>query len=223
MKVLILFILLVLWQDGGGNSLTRIAKTNRLKQEAEQAYAEGKYGEAAAIYEILIIRWGDTSDAVQINRANALLMAQKKEEAAQAYRQITEGSAGKAAKSKALQQLGYLASEDDKLQDALLYFKESLKANPGNETARRNYELAWQRLKQQDKNPEKQEEEQPEDQPKIDPSAWAQQQKAKADALSRQFRYDEAFQLMQNSLKQDSTVAAYNDYIRRLSDIAEID
>lgn len=225
MKTLTLFILLLLWQDGGGgNRLTRIAETNRLKQAAADAYAEGKYAEAASIYEVIITKWGDTSDAIQVNRANALLQAQKKEEAAQAYRQIAEGKAGKAAKSTALQQLGYLAAEEDKLPDALQYFKESLKANPGNETARRNYELAWQSLQKQEKDPEQQEkEDKPEDQPKINPSAWAQQQKAKADALYKQFRYAEALRLMQNSLQQDSTIAAYNDYMRRLSDITEID
>ena len=173
------------------------------------------------------MKWGENSDAVRLNRANALLLAQKEEAAAEAYRQIAEGTAGKAARSTALQQLGFLASEDDtKLQDALQYFKEALKADPTNQTARYNYELAWQRLKKHEKDPqqqEQQEQQEQEDQQKIEPSEWAQQQKARADALFQQFRYAEALELMQRSLQQDSTIAAYNDYMRRLGDIAEID
>ncbi|AHM62607.1 hypothetical protein D770_21800 [Flammeovirgaceae bacterium 311] len=220
--ILFLFMLTV-WQ-GGGNSLTRIAETNRLKEAAAEAYLEERYAEAASIYEILLTKWGDESDAVRLNYAHALMRAEEKEKATEAYRQLAEGNAGRPAKSVALQQLGFLASEDEKqLQNALQYFKEALKANPGNETARQNYELAWKRLNDQEDDKQDQEDQQQEDQPKIEPSAWAQQQKAKADALSRQFRYGDALQLMQESLQQDSTVAAYNDYIGRLGDITEID
>ncbi|WP_224995206.1 hypothetical protein [Cesiribacter sp. SM1] len=221
-----LFFLFILtaWQ-GGGNSLTRIAETNRLKRAAAEAYMEERYAEAASIYEVLRTKWGDESDAVKLNHAHALLRAEEKEKATEVYRQITEGSAGKQAKSVALQQLGFLASEDEKqLQNALQYFKEALKADPANESARMNYELAWKRLNEQDDQQQDQEDQQQqEDQPKIEPSEWARQQKAKADALSRQFRYTDALRLMQESLEQDSTIAAYNDFISRLGDVAEID
>jgi tetratricopeptide (TPR) repeat protein len=215
--------ILTVWQ-GGGNSLTRIAETNRLKKAAADAYMEERYAEAAAIYETLRTKWGDESDAVKLNHAHALLRAEEKEKATEAYRQIAEGAAGRPAKSVALQQLGFLASEDEKqLQNALQYFKEALKADPANESARMNYELAWKRLNEQQDNEQKDDQQQQEDQPKIEPSEWARQQKAKADALSRQFRYTDALRLMQESMEQDSTIAAYNDYISRLGDVAEID
>ena len=216
------FLVLTVWQ-GGGNRLTRIAETNKLKELAAEAYMEERYADAAALYEVLLTKWGETSDAVRLNHAHALLRAQKVEEAAEAYRVLAEGSAGRPAKSAALQQLGYMASDDEKLQDALQYFKEALKADPANETARLNYELAWQRLNEQEDKQEQKDEEEKEDQPKIAPSEWAKQQKARADALYRQLRYGDALQLMQESLQQDSTVAAYNDYIQRLGDVAEID
>lgn len=229
MKVTLLFILLLFVQGGGGgggNSLTRIAETNKLKEQAARAYDEKRYADAAAYYETLLTHWGDSSDAVRLNRAHAYLLAQKKEEATEAYRQLAETKAGGPAKSSALQQLGYLASEEQKASVALQYFKEALKADPTNETARRNYEIAWRIAKKQEKKQEqeKDREDQPnEDQPKIKPSAWAEQQKARADQLYRQFRYSDALKLMQEGLKKDSTVAAYNDYIRRLNDIVEID
>ena len=228
MKTGIILILLLFFQGGGGgNRLTRIGSTNRLKKQAAEAYHDKRYSEAAAHYEILITKWGDNSDAVRLNRAHALLLAEQKEEATEAYRQLAEGTAGKAAKSIALQQLGFLASEDKStLQDALQYYKEALKADPSNETARRNYELAWRQLKEQEKDPQQedeQEKQEQEEQPKVEPSDWAQQQKARADALYQQFRYAEALQLMKQSLQKDSTVAAYNDYMSRLNDIVDID
>ncbi len=225
MKTGTLLLLLLFLQGGGGNQLNRIAETNRLKEQAEEAYQAGRYAEAAEYYNILITKWGETSDAVRLNKANALLQAEKVPEATEAYREIAEGSAGKPARSRALQQLGYLASNDEKkLQDAMQYFKEALKADPTNTTARHNYELAWQRLQEQQEDPEKKEEEdKPEEQPKITPSEWAKQQKARADALYGQFRYADALQLMKQSLQQDSTIAAYNDYMSRLGVIVEID
>src|SRR5690606_18507815 len=125
----LLFIFLILWQDGGGNKLTRIAETNRLKQAAADAYLNERYSEAAALYDQLITEWGESSDAVRLNRANALYRAGEKEAAAEAYRLMIESTTGRAAKSKALQQLGYMASEAERLPDALQYFKESLKAD----------------------------------------------------------------------------------------------
>ena len=225
MKSAFLLLMLILLQIGSGSPLNRIAATNRLKERAEEAYKAEKYSEAADYYEALILQWGETSDAVRLNRAHALLKAQKEEAAAEAYRQIIEGETGNRAKSVALQQLGFLASQDERLPDAMQYFKDALKADYTNETARINYELAWRELKNQEKKTQQPEEdkETPEDQPRVEPSAWAMQQKAKADALYKQFRYADALQLMQESLEQDSTIAAYQDYMRRLQDIAEID
>lgn len=225
MKTGTLLLLLLFMQGGGSNPLTRIAETNRLKEKAEEAFTEGRFSEAADYYDVLVTQWGENSDAIRLNRAHALQQIHKEAEATEAYREIAEGVAGKTARSRALQQLGFLAAKDEKkLQDALQYFKEALKADPTNETARHNYELAWHRLQQQENNPEQeQEEDNPEEQPKIIPSEWAKQQKAKAEALHRQFRYTDAFNLMQQSLQKDSTVAAYKDYIGRLGVIAEID
>lgn len=226
MKTALLMLLLVLLQIGsGGFSLTRIAKTNKLKQAAAEAYQAGRFQEAAEYYNTLILQWEVNSDAVRLNRAHALFLAGQKEASADAYRQIIETTAGKAAKSIAFQQLGYLASQEEKLPDALQYFKDALKADYTNETARVNYEIAWRKLQEENKKAqqEQKEKDQPEDQPQIEPSAWALQQKAKADALYRQFRYADALKLMQESLQQDASVAAYNDYMRRLQDIVEID
>ena len=228
MKGTLLLTLLLFFQGGGGggNELTRIAETNKLKEKAAEAYKEKRFADAATFYKVLVTQWGETSDAVRLNLAHSLLLAERKEEAAEAYRQLAETSTGRAEKSSALQQLGYLSSKEEQFGIALQYFKEALKADPTNQIARRNYEIALREFnkEEKEKEEEQQQEDQPqEDQPKIEPSAWAAQQKAKADQLSRQFRYGDALKLMQESLKKDSTVAAYNDYIRRLNDIAEID
>jgi tetratricopeptide (TPR) repeat protein len=225
MKAMLFFILLFLWQGGGDGRLNRIAETNRLKKAAADAYLNERYSEAAALYEQLLVEWGEESDAVRLNRANALYRADNKEAAAEAYRQLIESRAGRDTKSKALQQLGYMASEEARLPDALQYFKEALKADPNNESARFNYELAWQRLnarKKPDEQPE-QEKDKDDEQERIEPSEWAKQQKARADALVGQFRYADALKLMQQSYEKDSTIAAYGDFIRRLDDVVDID
>jgi tetratricopeptide (TPR) repeat protein len=227
MKAMLFFIFLFLWQGGGDGRLNRIAETNRLKKAAADAYLNERYSEAAALYEKLQAEWGEESDAVRLNRANALYRADNKEAAAEAYRQLIESRAGSAAKSKALQQLGYMASEEERLPDALQYFKEALKADHTNESARFNYELAWQRLnarKKPDEQPnQEQEKDKDDEQERIEPSEWAKQQKARADALVGQFRYADALKLMQQSYEKDSTIAAYGDFIRRLDDVVDID
>lgn len=225
MKAMLFFIFLFLWQGGGDNRLNRIAETNRLKEAAADAYMNERYSEAAALYEELVVEWGEQADAVRLNRANALYRSDNKEAAAEAYRQLIEGTAGRPAKSKALQQLGYMATEEERLPDALQYFKEALKADHTNEMARYNYEVAWRRLNNKQNPDEQQQEEQEEDkeEEKIEPSEWAKQQKAKADALVQRYRYGDALQLMEKSYEKDTTIAAYGDFIRRLSDVVDID
>jgi len=85
--------------------------------------------------------------------------------------------------------------------------------DPTHEAARHNYEyLKRQQAGQRDGA----------DQERVSPSPYARQLKQKAEALVARRRYAEAAALMEEGLRQDSTVRAYRDFIGRLSDITQI-
>ena len=145
MKTLYLLILLLI--DPLAN-LNDIATINRLKQEAETAYQANDYEQAAAYYTRLVDSLQVDDEAVRLNLAHALLMAGDTARAQQNYSRLT-ASEDRSLKSVAYQQMGVVASDQKKYEEALAIFKESLKANPNNEEARYNYELVKKLLKQQ--------------------------------------------------------------------------
>ena len=89
--------------------------------------------------------------------------------------------------------------------------------DPTNEAARYNYELLKKSLAQKDTQQQK------DSKPPIEPSEFAKRIKEKADQLVAQQRYSDALQLLNEGLRSDKTVQAYNDYIQRLGTIVEID
>ncbi|HKL87713.1 MAG TPA: hypothetical protein VJ884_01835, partial [Salinibacter sp.] len=58
--------------------------------------------------------------------------------------------------------------------------------------------------------------------PDVEPSAYARRLKKKAEALVARQQYGAAVDSMQRGLRRDSTVAAYRDFLARLTDVAEI-
>jgi tetratricopeptide (TPR) repeat protein len=116
--------------------------------------------------------------------------------------------------SLAYQQLGVINQQQNKMQEALSAFKASLKADPGNEDSRYNYEL----LKKMMKDQEQQEQNKDKD---IEPSEYAKKLKAQADQFVRQNLFENALSLMQKGLQEDETVAAYNAFITKLNDVVE--
>lgn len=208
-------ILLVIFQTGPGK-FNRIARVNDLKDDAKEAYESGNYPAAAGIYETLIDSFDVKSDAVLLNYAHSLLKTGKPKEADAQYREVAANGKDKVIQSSAYQQLGVLATKDNNLQDAVTYFKESLKANTKNDAARYNYELAKKRLEQQQDQQDQNQDE------NIKPSEWAKELKKRAEQLVKQNRFNEAFELMQEGLKQDETVKAFNDFTGRVGTIVEI-
>jgi len=207
MKWLIVVVLLNINLD-----VNRIAKTNRLIREAEKAYLAGDYQEAAEKYKILVDSLDYKDESAAMNLAHALYKTGQKEAATMYYDRLLK-SKDKSIASTANLQLGVLAFENQQQAQALGYFKNALKANPGNEAARYNYELVKKAM-QQDESP---------GQDQTEPSEFAKKLRRQAEELVRQGRYKEAFQLMQNGLAVDKTVSAYQDFIKRTGDVAEID
>jgi hypothetical protein len=139
-----------------------IAKTNALIKQAKQALDEERFDEAASNYRILLDSFGVEDSQIQLNLAHALLKSDQKEEAGAIYRNLS-GSLNAEHRSVANQQLGNLAIENNELDAAIGFYKSALKANPENEEARYNYELA-KKLKQEQEQQEEDQEQQEENQ-----------------------------------------------------------
>ena len=145
---------------GGFND---IATVNRLKQEAEAALQQKQYKKAAQYYSQLVDSLQIDDEAVRLNLAHSLLLAGDTATAQRTYSTLTT-SEDRPLKSVAYQQMGVVASGQQKYEEALAIFKESLKADPANEEARYNYELVKKLLEQQKEQEQEQEQDQSEQQ-----------------------------------------------------------
>lgn len=148
MNVVLLF--LALW----GTDLDKISKINTLKKEAKEAYQNGDFTAAAKTYQYLRDSLGVTEDEVTMNLANAYFQLRDTANSVSNFRQLTQ-SKQPALRSVANQQLGVLANQQGKFEEALEHFKQALKAAPQNDEARYNYEMVKKKLEEQKKQQQK--------------------------------------------------------------------
>lgn len=144
------------------DDISRIAKINSLKKEAEEAYAKGNYEKAISSYTFLLDSMQVDDEEATINLGHAFYKTGDKEAAQSRYQKLAL-SKNQKLKSIAYQQLGALSNDPQTLQNALSYFKASIKADPTNENARYNYELVKKKLdnqQNQDQNQDQQNEDQ---------------------------------------------------------------
>ncbi|MBL7876019.1 MAG: tetratricopeptide repeat protein [Cyclobacteriaceae bacterium] len=132
-----------------------IGKINSLKSEAKEAYQKGDFKTAISKYRFLIDSLGVKEDEVQLNLANAYFQAHDTTYTATSYQPVTQSSNARL-RSVAHQQLGVLANQQNKYEEALANFKQALKADPTNEDARYNYEMVKKKLEEQKKKEEEQ-------------------------------------------------------------------
>ncbi len=144
MKCLLVAILLVFTSIDPG----RIARINKAKKEAELAWQAGDYKLARDKYLYLKDSLGVEDETLLLDLAHAHIMLKNSASARQLYEELT-GSSNAQIRSVAYQQLGALAFQQKKYDEALDLFKQSLRANPANEDARYNYELVKRLLEQQ--------------------------------------------------------------------------
>jgi hypothetical protein len=135
-----------------------ISKTNSAKSAAKKAYLAGDYKTAVKNYTYLVDSLGVKEDEVIMNLGNSYFNLNDTAKAMGAFQGLTMSTNPKL-KSIANQQLGVLANRSGKLEEALSYFKQSLRANPQNDDARFNYEMVKKKLeekkKEEDKNKDK--------------------------------------------------------------------
>jgi hypothetical protein len=205
------------------NDPMRIRKINTAKAEARKSFQAGDYKEAVKKYTYLIDSLGVKEDEVLLNRAHAWYLEKDTANAYTAYQALAQ-SVKKEITSKANNQLGLITNLQGKAEEALRHFKMAVKADPSNEDARYNYEMLKKKLDQKNKEEQKKkDQEQNKDKNKNqEPSDFAKRLKAEADRLVAERKYKAAFDLMNDGLKKDETVSTYQDYIKRLKDVTDI-
>ncbi len=134
MKIILIILLFI----NPVNDLNRISEINALKQEAKTAYTNGNFEEAVFKYEKLVNEYAVEDENVLLNLANAHFKNENAEKAMELYQSLYS-AADKSISSAAYNQSGILAHQQQKKEDALALFKEAMKANAANESARFNY------------------------------------------------------------------------------------
>jgi len=208
----LLLIIFLFQQDG----ISRIAEINKYKKEGSRAYMESDYSTSASRYRYLVDSLNVKEDPVILNLAHSYFHLNDTTNAINFYAQLTE-SKNREIKSVAYQQIGVIEFNQKKYNLSLGHLKNALKANPQNEEARKNYEVL-KRLMQE--NPEMQDQQDDQD---IEPSEYAKKLKEQAEMLVRNNRFIDAYNLMVNGMQVDQTVSAYNEFITKLKDVAEVE
>lgn len=145
MKWSLLMVLALVFTD-----LDKIGKINTAKSEAKKAFLSGDFETAAKKYRYLVDSLGVTEDEVRANLAAAYYQLKDTTNALNTYSQIAQ-SPNARIRSVANQQLGVMADTQGKLEEALNYFRQALKAAPENQEARYNYEVVKKKLEDQKK------------------------------------------------------------------------
>jgi tetratricopeptide (TPR) repeat protein len=183
-------------------------------------YEEGDYAAAEAAYRRGLSALSDTTGAsyaaLTHNLGAALHRQDEYAAARRAFLRAARAAPTDAERAQALYNAGHAAAGGGDTQAALRDFRRTLQLQPNHDDARFNYEYLKRRQNQQASS-------RPPSGPDIEPSAYAQKLKRQADALVAEQRYRAAFRLMTDGLQQDSTVAAYRDFMTRVQNVATID
>src|SRR6187402_1497866 len=151
MKYLIVSLLLLM-------NLTdplKIGKINRAKKEAREAYTSANYKTAIAKYRYLIDSLQVNEEEITLNLANAYFHLKDTSNAFSHYQSLT-GSTKPEIRSRAHQQIGVMNHQLGKLEEALNNFKQAIKADPLNGSARYDYEMLKKKLEEKKKKEQEQ-------------------------------------------------------------------
>ncbi len=208
--ILFLFVSMAGWASAQ-NARQMVRKGNKL-------YEEGKYTEAEVQYKKALENDPDIFEG-KFNSATSMLKQKKYEPAIEQFEILAGTTSDKENLAKVYHNLGNAYVANKNLQEAQQAYKLALKNNPKDEDTRYNLAYVNQALAQQ----QKQEQEQNKDEKPPEPSEYAKKVKAESDRLVANAQFREALHVMEEGLKKDKTVAAYNDYTERLKKVCGIE
>jgi len=196
-----------------------IGERNKAIEQAERYYAETEFEDAVRQHLLLISDYQLNTEEVRFNLALSYQNNGQEADAEKTYAAIIPSS-HQPLSSFSANQVGVLQGREEKYQEALASFKTALLKNPQNEYARYNYELLSRWLENRDENKD---EDKSDKEDQMQPSNYAKRMKAEADALVDQFQFNQALDVMNKALEIDETVSYYEEFIKNLSEIKEID
>ena len=156
---------------------------------------------------------GRTREALHTNLGLAHFAQAQFAEAAEAFSEALALAETPSRRAEAAYNAGTALAKTEELEQALMYLRRALILRPDFPAARFNYELVKRHLDGT----------RPPDGTPPEPSAFAEELKARADSLVAARQYLEAARLMNDGLLQDSTVAAYSDFMQRLDEVVGIE
>ena len=195
--ILVIFLLINPITD-----LDKIAKINKAKKEAEQAYLAKDYALANAKYLYLRDSLGVNDDKLLLNLASTQYFLADSTGAVNSYSALKD-SPNKEISSIAYQQLGAMQFNSKKYQEALQYYKSALKENPGNDDARYNYELLKKLIKEQEEQEKQQQDKQNKDEQNKDQQDQEKKDQEKQDQQNKDQEEKQDQEEQQDQEKQD--------------------
>ncbi len=123
------------------DGLQRIALRNQYAQQAQAAYKQKEYQQAAALYEkVRGTERGGSHSSVVLNLAHSYFHLHEYTKASPLYRSLLKTTDNELL-STVTSQLAIIEAEEGNYPKALTYCKQALKADETNQAARYNYEL----------------------------------------------------------------------------------
>lgn len=156
------------------------------------------------------------------NFGNALYQLEKPILASEAYQKAMNLAENKTDKAHILHNLGNIACDAEDYEKAINIYKQSLLLNPTDDETRYNLAFAQAELKKKKEDEEKGENQEKQNKDKPKPSKYAEECLKKSQELLGQYKFEEALKIMQDGLEKDKSVAIFNDYIKKLTDIVKI-
>lgn len=188
METLILH--LIIWIVNHG-PLDRTKRVNKTVAQAEQALQRKDYANASRQFRYLVDSLRFTEPAARLDLAHSLFEGKDTLNARQQYQRL-DSVTNVPARSVALQQLGVLAGNRNENEQALAYFKRTLKADPTNEDARYDYELLKKKVnEEQKKEDQKDQKNQQQDKKQQEQQKKDQQQKEQQEKEQKQKAQDQ--------------------------------
>lgn len=177
-------------------------------------FAQNDFDHARVEYS-KVLATSPTNYAANFNLASSYYELENYRNAVLHFEKATENSDDKIEKANAYHNLGNSLMMQNSFKKAIEAYKNSLRNNPKDNETRYNFALARKLLENQEKQ------QNPPDLPR--PSDFAKEMKARADYKSQNAAFEDALNLMQEALIQDSTVIHYQSYMNKLQEIVILD